>query len=74
MAIAVAAALQARDSPGLPWFEACCIVPVGMIGVFELRPSVLKLLTERGHSRAMQRFRRQLDALPETPHPLGRRA
>lgn len=64
----IGAALTAWSSPALPFFEACCLLPLVAVPMLELRPAVLAL---RPRWRVIHRFRCQLDALPETPHPLG---
>ena len=69
--IGVGAALTASDSPLLPLFETCCLVPAGLVVVLELWPSVVILWRITASARhAIRRFRRQLDRLPEIPHPL----
>jgi hypothetical protein len=69
IAIGIGAASTAWNSPLLlPVFEACCLCPIILVVILELRPAVLALRERR---RAIRCFRRQLDALPETPHPQG---
>lgn len=66
IAIGIGAATTAWNSPLLPVFEACCLYPIILVVILELRPVVVAL---RGGRRAIRFFRRELDALPETPHP-----
>jgi hypothetical protein len=66
IAIGIGAASTAWSSPLLPVFEACCLYPIILVVILQLRPAVVAL---RGGRRAIRRLRRQLDALPETPHP-----
>jgi hypothetical protein len=71
--IGIAAAATAWRSPVLPFFEACCVVPVGAVVALELRPAAIALWASRGTARrrrTIRRFRRHLAALPETRHPL----
>jgi hypothetical protein len=66
------AACGRAGSAGAGVFEALLLVPLAVIVVRELRRALLALwiVGARG-PRAISRFRRQLDALPETKHPLG---
>jgi|SRR5947209_6390510 len=68
VAVGVGAASTAWTSPVLPLFEGCVIGAVGVVLTMELRPAVIVL---RASSAAIRYLRRQLDALPETAHPLG---
>jgi hypothetical protein len=61
IAIGIGAASTAWSSPLLPVFEACCLYPIIVVVILELRPAVIAL---RGERRAIRHFRRQLDALP----------
>lgn len=70
IAIGIGAASTAWSSPLLPVFEACCLYPIILVVILELRPAVIAL---RAGRRAIRCFRRQLHALPETPHPSGSR-
>jgi CHASE2 domain-containing sensor protein len=73
LGIAAAAAATAWRSPILPFLEACCVFPAGAVVILELRPAVIAVWACRGigtQRRAIRRFRRHLDALPETRHPL----
>jgi hypothetical protein len=66
-----AATATAWRSPILPFFEACCVLPVGTVVILELCPAAIALWG-RGDARqrrAIRRLRRHLDALPETRHP-----
>jgi membrane associated rhomboid family serine protease len=67
-----ASARSGTAAAAAPLFGALCLVPVAVIVVRELRRAVLalRIIGARG-PRAISRFRRQLDALPETKHPLG---
>jgi len=67
LAIAIGAATSASGSPLLPVFEACCLFAIGLIVILELHPAAIAL---RARLAAIRRFRRELDAIPETPHPL----
>ena len=70
--LGIGAASTAWGSPVLPYFEACCLVPVVIVVILELRPALIALWNApRGSLGAIRRFRRELDALPETQHPLG---
>lgn len=69
----IAAAVTAWRSPILPFFDACCAIPIGAVAVLELWPAIVTLWGCRGTAtrrQAIRRFRRQLEALPETHHPL----
>lgn len=71
--IGVTAAATAWYSPTLPFFEAGRAIPVGVVMVLELWPAMTTLWGCHGiaaHRQAIRRFRHQLDALPETHHPL----
>lgn len=70
IAIGIGAASTASSSPLLPVFGACCLYPIILVVILELRPAVV---ARRAGRRAIRCFRRQLDALPETPHPSGSR-
>jgi hypothetical protein len=70
--IGITAAATAWRAPILPFFEACCVIPLGVVVVLELSPAIITLWGSRGtaaRQRAICRFRHQLDALPETHHP-----
>jgi hypothetical protein len=70
--VAIGAMSTASDSPALPYFEVCCVVPLVMVVILELRPAVIALwYGPAGNRRAIRRFRRELDSLPEIPHPQG---
>jgi hypothetical protein len=72
--VGVGAALTATSSVVvLAIFEACGVVyPLAALLLLELGPAVIELWRVKTRARrATQRFRKQLDALPETPHPLG---
>lgn len=71
--IGIAAAATEWRSPMLPFFEACCVLPVGVVVILELRPAGVAISGCRGTAtqrRTIRHFRRQLDRLPETRHPL----
>lgn len=67
LAVGIGAAITAGGAPFLTCFETCCLLPIGLVVMLELCPAVLALRADRA---ALRRLRRQLDALPETPHPL----
>jgi hypothetical protein len=69
LATAIGAALTASGSPMLPALETCCLLATGLVVILELCPAVVAMRAERA---ALRRLRRQLDGLPETPHPLDR--
>jgi hypothetical protein len=69
LAIGIGAAASVSDSAPLWFFEACCLFAVGLVLILEVRPRVVGLRARRA---ALRRFRRQLDAFPEAPHPLDR--
>jgi hypothetical protein len=71
LAVGMGAAITASGSLVLPFLESCCLLPIGLVVIFELCPAVLALRVNRA---AIRRLRRQLDALPETPHPLDQAA
>jgi|HubBroStandDraft_4_1064222.scaffolds.fasta_scaffold3132907_1 hypothetical protein len=66
LAIGIAAATSASGSALLPVFELCCLFAISLVVILELVPAVVALRARRA---AVRRFRRQLDALPETAHP-----
>lgn len=68
LGVGIGAALTAWTSPVLPFFEVCCLLPLVAVGCLELWPAGCAVQARRS---AIRRFRRQLDALPETSHPLG---
>jgi hypothetical protein len=52
--------------------EACCLLPLVAVVFGELRPTATVLWGGISNTRRTVRsFRRQLDALPQTEHPLG---
>jgi hypothetical protein len=68
LAIGIGAAMAAGGGSALLGvFEICCLVAVGLVAILELLYEALGL---RARSAAVRRFRRELDELPETPHPL----
>jgi hypothetical protein len=72
--VGIGAAATATSSPILPFFEASCVFPAGAFVILELRPAVVALWGSRGTAtqrRIIRCFRRHLEALPETRHPLG---
>jgi hypothetical protein len=72
--IGVGAALTASTSvAALVIFEACGVVyPLTCVLLLELGPAGRELWRiTAGARRAARRFANQLDALPETAHPLG---
>ena len=71
LAVGIGAAITAGGSPFLTLFETCCLLPIGLVVMLELCPAVLALQADQA---ALRRLRRQLDALPETPHPLDQAA
>jgi hypothetical protein len=73
IAIGIGAASTARHCPTLPFFEAFDVIPILIVVVFELWPAFVALRggIRRRDRRAIRRLHRQLEALPETRHPLG---
>lgn len=67
LAICIGAATSVSGSALLPVFEICCLYAIGLVVILELRPRVVAL---RARTAAVRRFREQLDAIPEAPHPL----
>ncbi|MGO9889700.1 MAG: hypothetical protein ACLP0L_17565 [Solirubrobacteraceae bacterium] len=67
LAIGIGAATSASGSALVPFFELCCLFAISLVLLLELVPAVVAFRERRA---AVRRFRRQLDALPETPHPL----
>lgn len=74
LAIAIGTAARDPSSP-LPFVEIWCVVPIGVIVFLELRPALIALFcdTPLAQRRALQRLQRELNALPQTPHPLEAR-
>jgi hypothetical protein len=71
--VGIGADATAWRSPNLPFFEASCVFPAGAFVILELRPAVIALWGSRGTAtqrRIIRCFRRHLDALQETRHPL----
>jgi hypothetical protein len=74
VAIGIAAASTSWTSSmaSLRVIEACCLLPVVAVVFAELRPAATALWSGTSSARRTVRsFRQQLDALPETEHPLG---
>jgi len=67
LGVGIGAATSACSFPALMAFEVCCLVATGIVVIFGLRPPVVAL---RARTATIRRFRQQLDALPETTHPL----
>jgi len=67
LAIGIGAASSANGSTLLPVFELCCLFAISLVLTLELVPVLVAVGSRRA---AVRRFRRQLDELPETPHPL----
>jgi hypothetical protein len=67
LAIGIGGATSTGGFVELLVFELCCLFAMGLVVTFELLPAALAL---RARTVAVRRFRRQLDELPETPHPL----
>jgi len=65
LAIGIGAAIIAGGAP--PGLEICWLCAIALVVIIELCPAVVALRADR---TALRRLRRQLDALPETPHPL----
>jgi hypothetical protein len=68
--LVAAAVLAPAPAPVLP---AVIVLTIGMpmVAAWEL-PTVVRALRHAArHGRALAGLRRELDALPETPHPLG---
>jgi hypothetical protein len=65
--------LTASSFPLRAAFEACCLYALGLVVLLELRPAMVGLgrSARAARRRDIRSFRRQLDALPETAHPLG---
>jgi hypothetical protein len=67
----VAAALDDAPAPVLPVIVAVCIC-FPMLATWQAAPSVAVLRGRRRTDRmVVSQLRRELDALPETHHPLG---
>jgi hypothetical protein len=64
LALAADALVMADGSALLPLVEACCLLPIAVVGALELRPGLAQL-------RDLRAWRASLAALPETAHPLG---
>ena len=69
LGVGIGAAMSACSLSALLAFEACCMAATGTVVIFGLRPPVVALLRR---TATVRRFRQQLGALPETPHPLDR--
>ena len=67
LAIGIGAASSANGSTLLPVLELCCLFAISLVLTLELVPVLVAVGSRRA---AVRRFRRQLDELPETPHPL----
>jgi hypothetical protein len=68
LAIGIGAAMAASGgSTVVEVFEVCCLVAVGLVVILELLYEAVAL---RARTAALRRFRRELDELPETQHPL----
>ena len=66
----VYAGLTVGSTARLP-VELCCAVPMSLVIALELLPSVSELRRDSlARRQALRAFRRQLDQLPETIHPL----
>jgi hypothetical protein len=67
----IAAALNRPPTALLPIIVGAC-VSFPMLAAWEAAPSIAILHgRRRTHRRVMSQLRRELDALPETRHPLG---
>jgi hypothetical protein len=74
VAVGIGAGLSASSSLLFSAFAACCLYAVVLVVLLELLPAVADLGGgEAGAARRrdIRLFRCQLDALPETAHPLG---
>ena len=68
LGLGIGAWLTASSSVLLAVFEACCLCALGVVVLLEVRPAIVDL---GGGAREIRRFRHQLEARPETTHPLG---
>jgi hypothetical protein len=74
----LAAAALAPAPPVVLPFVIAVGIGLPMLAAWELRPSLVVLRAHRAaeraatHARLLADWRRRLDALPETPHPLDR--
>jgi len=72
------AATLAPAPPAVLPFVIAVGIGLPMVSAWELRPSLVVLRAHRyaaraaGQARLLADWRRRLDALPETPHPLDR--
>jgi hypothetical protein len=72
--VGIGAGLTASSSLLLPVFEVCCLYALLVVVLLELLPAIVDFgggSDGAARRREIRCFRRQLDALPETAHPLG---
>jgi hypothetical protein len=72
-ALCVATASAAASWVTVAVVAACCAIPTGAVVALELVPALACLRSGPASAvqrRAVRRLRRELDALPETSHPL----
>jgi len=67
LALTIGAAMIGGVPPVVP--ATCCLPAICLVVVVELHPAVVAL---RADKATLRRLRCQLDALPETSHPLDR--
>jgi hypothetical protein len=73
IAICLAAASAAASWVMAAVVAACCAIPAGAVVILELVPALAALRSETASAvrrHAIRRLRDELDALPETSHPL----
>lgn len=73
VALCITAASEAASLAVAAIIATCCAIPVGALVILELVPALSGVREDRASAvqrRAMRSLRRELDALPETSHPL----